>query len=613
MNLLNRTALLLVERNLEKAKSYAELSINLSKQLNYQLGKATALRTLGLTYQMTEKHTALEYYEKALVIFKQINDSNGICNALLTISNVTKEMGDMKTSEESLKKALKLASTLNSPELYLKTLYNTALNLSTKGNYTAALDSLLKTVELSNKTGNHIMMAKSYSSLGIISNIQGNFPKGLEYFYMSLHIYEKENDWKGACSTLINIAGISSEQDENETALSTINQALQLAKKNNNPEMASICLTNIGYIYKKMEDPRALQYLRDALQLVRGKKAGQTVNLLSNIGTILIEQKQYEEALSVLNEALDIAQKTNIKFAQGAIWQNLGTLSHAQKHYAQAISYANKALQIGNEIKFQKLKKDCYQLLAETYAITKDYQKAYTNHVLFKQMHDSLFNEKNIRKTAILENIYKHEKEIQKYEVEKLNQQIELDKQHRIIIFVITITLLVIILLYQRYHSSLLKKKLLAMELEKTASLLQDSQKATTSATLKLMQHSESDLYCMKLLENIKNDNNETVENIQSLINHYKSKSLNSNWEEFETLFLKVNSDFYTKLNSHFPTLTPNELKLCVFLKLNMTNKDIAQITLKSEDALKKARLRLRKKMQLDRTVNLTSFIQSIS
>lgn len=75
---------------------------------------------------------------------------------------------------------------------------------------------------------------------------------------------------------------------------------------------------------------------------------------------------------------------------------------------------------------------------------------------------------------------------------------------------------------------------------------------------------------------------------------------------------IKVNGTFYEKLNEKFPTLTPNERKLCVFLKLNMSNKDIAQITFQSEEALKKARLRLRKKLEMERDENLATFIQSL-
>lgn len=99
---------------------------------------------------------------------------------------------------------------------------------------------------------------------------------------------------------------------------------------------------------------------------------------------------------------------------------------------------------------------------------------------------------------------------------------------------------------------------------------------------------------------------------LTSLIGNYKLQSHLSNWEEFEALFTKVNAPFWHKLNELYPSLTPNERKLCVFLKLNMSKKDIALITFQSEEALKKARLRLRKKFDIDRMTNLTTFIQNL-
>ena len=151
------------------------------------------------------------------------------------------------------------------------------------------------------------------------------------------------------------------------------------------------------------------------------------------------------------------------------------------------------------------------------------------------------------------------------------------------------------------------------MEIEKINHELVANQKAMTAATLKLVQNSERDSRSIKMLEDIeKNTNEEGKKSVRSLIADYKLQSYNSNWNEFELLFEKVHHSFHDKLNEQFPELTPNERKLCVFLKLNMSNKQIAQITFQSDEALKKARLRLRKKLNIDRDTNLVAFIQNI-
>ena len=260
-----------------------------------------------------------------------------------------------------------------------------------------------------------------------------------------------------------------------------------------------------------------------------------------------------------------------------------------------------------------ELNKHTQKLLADIYEKTGDFKRAYNAHVLCKQLNDSLLNEKNIRRMALMESSYKYEKEIQKYELEQANQKLQIRNQRYIIFFLISATLLIIILTTQLYRSSRLKKKVLKLEVDQAKRKLEYSQKEMTSATLKLIQNAECDNYCIKMLENLeKGDDEEKHKRIRSLINYYKSKSTYANWREFETLFLEVNTSFYDKLNERFPTLTNNERKLCVFLKLNMSNKDIAQITFQSEEALKKARLRLRKKMGLERMDNLAGVIQNL-
>ena len=130
------------------------------------------------------------------------------------------------------------------------------------------------------------------------------------------------------------------------------------------------------------------------------------------------------------------------------------------------------------------------------------------------------------------------------------------------------------------------KARLMELEIERIAQELETNQKSVTAATLKLIQNSERDAQIIeRLLEIEKNTDPTGKQKINTLISDYKRLSYNSNWDEFEILFEKVHSSFYEKLNRQFPTLTANERKICAFLELNMSNKEIAQITFQSGDS----------------------------
>jgi hypothetical protein len=81
-------------------------------------------------------------------------------------------------------------------------------------------------------------------------------------------------------------------------------------------------------------------------------------------------------------------------------------------------------------------------------------------------------------------------------------------------------------------------------------------------------------------------------------------------WEEFEKRFAGLHSDFYEKLQNDFPNLSLNERKLCAFLRMDMNNKDISLLTFSSYEAVRKARHRLRKKLNLDDKTEISSFLR---
>lgn len=613
VNLLNKLAYELHRVDVNKAKEYANLSIKMAKELKYQQGEAESLWVTGLTFMKSDMNVSLNYFNQALAIAEQVNDLYGVCNYLLSIGVVSMNRGNVQESERIFEKALKIATELEDKTIYIKLLYNVSINLSRQGNYSEALTKLHKLIDIATEVEDNQMLIKGYSGLANIFRRQGHETQALEYFLSSLRISEKTGDKINIFENLINIAGITSSKGGYQDALKTINRADEIAKEIGDSIMISICLTNTGHIYKLMKNPDALSYLKQAHQILNGKNIGQNISLLIGIGAIYTEQGTFKEAQDNLREALSLAQQSEMKNMQCEVLISLGNLSYAQKRYAEAIEYGTEALQLSKQIGYKETQKDSYKLLSDIYDASGNYKFALSNRKSFEQLNDSLFNEKNVRKIALLESSYKYEKDKQRFELDQFNSQVKIRNQKYYIFGLVAVVALAFIFSYLIYISNKLKKKALRLEIDLANSELEYSRKKMTSATLKLVQNSERDDYCIKMLDKIATDSQEDREqNIRSLISYYKNRAVNSNWNEFEVLFLKVNSDFYDKLNERFPSLTLNERKLCVFLKLNMTSKDIAKITFQSEEALKKARLRLRKKMELDRGENLSSFMQSI-
>ncbi|MGA8852960.1 MAG: LuxR C-terminal-related transcriptional regulator [Christiangramia sp.] len=80
-------------------------------------------------------------------------------------------------------------------------------------------------------------------------------------------------------------------------------------------------------------------------------------------------------------------------------------------------------------------------------------------------------------------------------------------------------------------------------------------------------------------------------------------------WKVFETNFNEVHEDFFKDVLVEYPKLTSKDLKLCSYLKMNLSSKEIAPLMGISVRGVEVHRYRLRKKMNLDSDVNLTKFL----
>ena len=84
-------------------------------------------------------------------------------------------------------------------------------------------------------------------------------------------------------------------------------------------------------------------------------------------------------------------------------------------------------------------------------------------------------------------------------------------------------------------------------------------------------------------------------------------------WDEFEIRYQQVHNKFYEQLQATSPNLTTNERRLCAFLRLNMTTKDVSSITGQSTRSIEVARTRLRKKLNITNSeTSLTEFLNSL-
>ena len=83
-------------------------------------------------------------------------------------------------------------------------------------------------------------------------------------------------------------------------------------------------------------------------------------------------------------------------------------------------------------------------------------------------------------------------------------------------------------------------------------------------------------------------------------------------WEKFERYFDEVQGDFISRLKEKHPQLSPKDLKLCAYLRMNLSSKEIASLLNITPRGVEIHRYRLRKKLNLSRETNLVEFLMDL-
>ncbi|WP_081778404.1 triple tyrosine motif-containing protein [Xylanibacter brevis] len=162
----------------------------------------------------------------------------------------------------------------------------------------------------------------------------------------------------------------------------------------------------------------------------------------------------------------------------------------------------------------------------------------------------------------------------------------------------------------QEKELALLRNEQLNIQLKHKASQLADS---TINLVRKNEMLQEIDQSMFELSEGVKHD--EAKPAIQKRIKDIRrgidmNMSDDSNWQKFEENFNLVYDNFMQKLTEQFPDLKMNDRKLCAYLRMNLSSKEIASLMNCSERSIETARYRLRKKLALDQGDNLVAFLQ---
>lgn len=150
-----------------------------------------------------------------------------------------------------------------------------------------------------------------------------------------------------------------------------------------------------------------------------------------------------------------------------------------------------------------------------------------------------------------------------------------------------------------------IEQQLMQLKNEKLVLDIDNKNRELAISTMSLIKKNE---FLNQIKEELKNtENQKSVKPVIKIID--KNINTTDDWTFFQEAFNNADKDFFKKVKSKHPKLTPDDLKLCAYLRLNLSSKEIAPLLNISHRSVEVKRYRLRKKMDLPHETSLTNYI----
>ncbi len=515
-------------------------------------------------------------------------------------------------------KSYLLAKSLNRPRMMINALSNVAIACVFTGNMDSAGIIFNNIFHLADSAGDAQLRNKALLNLGNFYLNTDKYDLALENYQLVYPEYLKINDTLNLACIDQNIGNIHYRQTNYRKALNAFFLASATYEKAGHLDEAKTLLNSIGLTYLKLKiQDSALLFLERGLEYSRENDDRENeMRVQNNLGLLYMEKGRYPRAINCFRKSIQLSKEIVNPYQEANALLNIAQVYIRKHQFDSAGTYLNKAEPVIKDLGENQLLKELNEYYYELYSGKKEYEKALSYFQKYKDVQDSIFSQETRNRIAALNIKF----ETAKKEAENIRLKSELAikqiTQNRLVLIIFIISLLfAAITIAFFYIWKYLKQKhtISKQESQLLSERLEHSSQEVASKALHLASQNEFRAKLLETTNEVYDRLDETgKESIKTLLKNIESNIDQSAWHEFETRFEQVHEKFFNKLNGLFPELTPNDRRICAFLKLDLSTKDIALLTHRSPRSIESARYRLKKKFGLGAEEDILGFLRSI-
>lgn len=457
--------------------------------------------------------------------------------------------------------------------------------------------------------GDRTKQARAEVFVGSAFLNQSNYAEALQHFQEAESIYEALNDSSGLGGLYLDMALLYSEMHQKSKARSYTRRACEIFEATGEEMKYGVSLVDLsGDLIDVHEADSALQILEIAEPILTGKQPRAEGYMQQNFGSALFLLDRYSEAIEHYKKGLILTEKVGDISLTILLHNFMSECYLEMGKYSEAYREALISDSLSAEISKGFTRTKALLALAESAHKLKDPDKTYKAFKEYIFLTDSLFGDEKQKEIAALEQVYQFEKN--QKEIEFRKQENELLSQANAASTNRNYALLAVLVLFVGFSYTLVRKqrykiagqkaamRISKLEKEKLSQDVDHKSRELTSKALHIAQKNEIIQSLHDQLAAL--SENPSEREVKKIVNKLKlNEQQEGIWTSFTEQFTSLNPKFHKEFTNSFPDLSKGEFRLAALLRMGMGSKDIASLLNISETGLKKARYRLRKKMDL--------------
>ncbi len=535
-----------------KGLAFGDRALTIARASNNADGIAEAQRSRAWCYQtLTKHHEAQECAEEALQISRELQASFRMGSCLNLLGVICHATAQHAKAFQYLNEAEVVFQSMNELRGLSSTYNNRGIVHQDLAQYAEALNDYFAALRVNEERHDHLQVVSNLINISNVYYYLGDFDKSFEIDQRSLKLSREIGSDYNVARGLGAISLHYGRQKRFDLALKSLHEAQAITLRLGERRFEGTLLVKMGTVSEHMGDDRAaLTYFTRAQRLAESTGVRETIaNAMLNRGFIYLRHKQIKRAIELLAKAVRTAHESNLPRLEIQACKGLSEALAQAQRFAEALEQYRRYSELLQESLSSERQKTISEIQARF-----DVERAEREQEILRLKNAHLEEMMDLRS-----------RELNSLALRVVQKNRFLRKMAKDV--------------------HLLREALVSSGVQESQPNLSSTTEATPDVQVVLQE-----------------------------LEHEIESQLRSDdeWTQFKEEFQRTHPDFIKNLSQLAPKLTRMELRVCAMMKLNLANKEIAQLLSVSRRNVESHRYSIRKKLNLTKDANLASFIMSL-